>query len=269
MRQLLRHVRAVLSALNILDCFGIEPELSVKQLVDRTGLTRNRVVRLCGTLESKGYLMQNSETGKFGLGFQFMVLGKVFQESANLVTFARPILKKLVEKTGESTSLYVLDGPYRLVIAREEGTQVIRYSIREGQRLPLHAGAGGKVILAFVPEEVKRRIVRGKKLTRFTPYTITNPKLLEAELIKVRSNGYAFSQSERSMDAASLSAPVFNHENGLVGALGISGPTGRFNDINKINYLKHLIKTAHELSIQLGWKESNDVRSERSKTEYC
>jgi DNA-binding IclR family transcriptional regulator len=260
MKQSLRHVEAVLSALSILDCFAVESALSVKQLIQMTGFTRNRVTRLCGSLENKRYLLRDIETGKYSLGFRIMVLGKMFENSVNFITIARPILKKLVQNTGESSSLYVLEGTNRLVLAREEGTQVIRYSIREGQRLPLHAGSAGKVILAFSPEEIKRRIVNRKKLARFTPYTITETALLEVELTKIRSNGYAFSRSERSVDAASISAPVFDHENHLAGALAISGPVSRFTNINKINYLKQVLEAADELSKRLGWKKNNNAR---------
>ena len=232
-KETLRHVDAVLSALSILDCFLMESTLSVKQLIDMTGLTRNRVMRLCGTLEKGGYLIQDVEARHFGLGFQTLVLGKAFEKSNNLVTVARPILKELAQNTGESASLYVLEGTNRLVLAREEGTQVIRYSVAEGQRLPIHAGASGKTILAFSPEEVTRRLINNKPLPRFTPHTVTDRAMLKAELVKIRSNGYAFSQSERSIDAAAIAAPVFDHENRLVGAISLGGPVTRFTAINR------------------------------------
>jgi DNA-binding IclR family transcriptional regulator len=216
-------------------------------------------MRLCGTLEKQKYLIQDLETKRFSLGFQIMVLNKAFEKSFHLVTIARSILKKLAQNTGESASLYVREGINRLVLAREEGAQEIRYSVAEGQRLPLHAGAGGKVILAFSPEEVKRRIIGRKKLTHFTPHTIIDIRALEAELVKVRSNGYAFSQSERSFDAASIASPVFDHENRLVGAISIGGPVSRFTAIKQPDYLKQVLEAANELSMQLGWKKRNDL----------
>jgi len=267
-KESLRHVEAVLSAVSILDCFEKEPILSVKQLIELTGLTRNRVMRLCGTLEKGGYLIQDLEARNFRLGFQIMVLGKAFEKSYNLINIARPILKELVQHTGESASLYVLEGTHRLVLAREEGTQAIRYSVAEGQRLPIHAGASGKTILAFSPEEVMRRLINKKKLTRFTPRTVTDPVLLEAELVKIRSNSYAFSQSERAMDAASLAAPVFNHENRLIGAISIGGPVTRFTVNNRPGYLEQVLKAAMRLSMRLGWKKSNDGRTYKEKTSY-
>lgn len=265
-KETLRHVDAVLSALGILDCFVREPTLSVKQLIEMTGLTRNRVMRLCGTLEKGGYLIQDCEARSFSLGFQILVLGKAFDKRNNLATIVRPILKELAQNTGESASLYVLEGTNRLVLAREEGTQVIRYSVDEGQRLPIHAGASGKTILAFSPEEVTRRLINNKPLTRLTPYTVTDRTVLKAELVKIRSDGYAFSQSERAIDAAAIAAPVFDHENRLVGAISLGGPVTRFTANNRPGFLEQVLKASVKFSMRLGWKKSNDVKAYERET---
>lgn len=252
-KQSLRHVESVLSALQILDRFATEPRYNVKQLIEKTGLTRNRIMRLCGTLVKQNYLVQDLASKTFSLGFQIIILSKAFEKNCNLATVARLFLKKLARDTGESASFYIQKGTNRLVLAREEGTHDIRYSVAEGARLPLHAGAGGKVILAFSSEKVKRSIIKSGKLPRFTSHTITDPRELEAELAKVRSSGYAFSQAERSPDAASIAAPVFDHENRLVGALGIAGPVSRFKDSKIIDYKRQVLEAASKLSRRLGW----------------
>jgi len=264
-KETLRHVEAVLSALSLLDCFVTKPIRSVKELIELTGLTRNRVTRLCGTLKKKGYLVQDLETRNFSLGFQVMVLGKAFEKNNDLMTTARPVLKELVQNTGESASLYVLEGNKRLVLVREEGTQVIRYSIAEGQRLPIHAGASGKTLLAFSPEEVTRKLINDRKLTRFTPHTHIDPVVLKAELAKIRSAGYAFSQSERTMDAASVACPVFDHENRLVGAMSIGGPVTRFTSDHRPGFVEQVLKAAEKLSTRLGWKKGDDVGKHKMK----
>jgi DNA-binding IclR family transcriptional regulator len=218
-------------------------------------------------LKKKGYLVQDPEARSFSLGFQVMVLGKAFEKSNDLTTVVRPILKELVQKTGESASLYVLEGNKRLVLVREEGTQVIRHSVAEGQRLPLHAGASGKTLLAFSPEEVTRRLINDRKLARLTPHTVTDPVTLKAELAKIRSAGYAFSQSERAMDAASIACPVFNHENRLVGAISIGGPVTRFTSDHRPGFVEQVLKAAEKLSTHLGWKKGDDVKKHRMKGE--
>jgi IclR family transcriptional regulator, KDG regulon repressor len=266
-KETLRHVEAVLSALSLLDCFVTKPVLNVKELIEMTGLTRNRVMRLCGTLKKKGYLVQDLEAKNFSLGYQVMILGKAFEKSNNLTTAARPILKELVQNTGESASLYVLEGNKRLVLVREEGTQVIRHSVTEGQRFPIHAGASGKTLLAFSPEEVTRKLISDRKLASLTPYTVTDPVTLKAELAKIRFAGYAFSQSERAMDAASIACPVFDHENRLVGAISIGGPVTRFTSDRRPGFVEQVMKAAEKLSTRLGWKKGDEVRKHRMRGE--
>lgn len=266
-KETLRHVEAVLSALSLLDCFATKPVLNVKELIEMTGLTRNRVMRLCGTLKKKGYLVQDLEAKNFSLGYQVMILGKAFGKSNNLTTAARPILKELVQNTGESASLYVLEGNKRLVLVREEGTQVIRHSVTEGQRFPIHAGASGKTLLAFSPEEITRKLISDRKLASLTPYTVTDPVTLKAELAKIRFAGYAFSQSERAMDAASIACPVFDHEHRLVGAISIGGPVTRLASDRRPAFVKEVMKAAEKLSMRLGWKKGDEVAKYRKKGE--
>ncbi len=251
-KQSTRHVHAVLAALDILECFEKEPALSLKQIIDISGMTRNRVMRMAGTLEGRGYLIRNESTGKFMLGQKILVLGKISERSLDLVLLARPLLKDLAQSTGESASLYVADGTDRLVLAREEGTHDIRYSVHEGQRLPIYAGAGGKVLLAFGSHELRARIFRKKRLAPLTPHTPSSVTSLKAELERVRRLGYAVSQAERAPDAGSIAAPVYDHSRRLVGAVAIAGPISRVNIESRPEYVTAVRETAESLSRRLG-----------------
>jgi DNA-binding IclR family transcriptional regulator len=121
--------------------------------------------------------------------------------------------------------------------------------------------------LAFSPEEVTRKLINDRKLVRLTPHTLVDPAVLKVELAKVRSAGYAFSQSERAMDAASVACPVFDHENRLVGAISIGGPVTRFTSDRRPAFVEQVVKAAEKLSTRLGWKKVNDARKQRMKGE--
>ena len=165
-KQKSRHVEAVLAALDLLDCFQAKPHLAIKELIAMTGHTRNRIMRLVGTLEHRGYLVFNPDRGIYGLGPRLMLLGRVFENSQGLVNLARPILRSMVMETGESVSLYARDRLERVVLAREEGTQNLRFQVTEGQRMELHAGAGGKILLAWAPESIRHQVLAGRDLPR-------------------------------------------------------------------------------------------------------
>jgi DNA-binding IclR family transcriptional regulator len=247
-----RYVDAVLKAVDMLDCFENAPSLSLKDILAQTGLIRSRAMRLAGTLESRGYLIQDPETGRYSLGSRLMALGRAFERHNSLISLTRPILKYLVKKTGESASLFVAEGQERVALVREEGTHAIRFAVTEGQRMPLYAGAAGKVLLAYGAPEVREKILASQKRRAYTSTTIADRRLLVEELDKIRQQGFAISAGERVQDSYAVAAPVFNHEGRLVGALGVAGPANRFEGQHFKDRLKLVLEAAQTLSLRLG-----------------
>ncbi|KIX13079.1 IclR family transcriptional regulator [Dethiosulfatarculus sandiegensis] len=251
-KQAERHVEAVLAAIEMLDCFQNQPHLTTKELMDLTGFTRNRVTRLAGTLEHKNYLISDPSNGSYSLGPRVMILGKVYERSQSLLTLARPILKELVAQTGECASLYVREGLERVVMAREEGTRLLRFSVTEGQRMEIHAGAGGKVLLAFAPKNVQERLFKQTELKKLTKSTISDPQKLKKELEQIREAKIAVSLAERSNEAGAIAGPVFDQNHRLVGALALAGPAARIANLIETNGKQIITKAAQKLSAQLG-----------------
>src|SRR5574340_1572810 len=105
-----RHVDAVLAAMAVLDCFLAKPVLGIKEIMDLTGFTRNRVMRLTGTLIHHGSLIPAEAQGTFTIGPKCRALGKVFEQNHSLIVLVRPILKQLVLSTGECSSLFIREG---------------------------------------------------------------------------------------------------------------------------------------------------------------
>jgi len=262
-RQTDRHVEAVLAALDVLECFLSQPSLTTMEIMQATGFTRNRVMRLTGTLAHRGCLMADSERGVFSIGPKIFALGKVFERNRLILSLVRPALRDIALKTGESMSLYVRDGFERVVLAREEGTHAIRHAISEGQRMDLHAGAAGKIILAHSPAELVETVLAKAGLPERTATTITDKHALLRELENARAQGYAVSIGERAVDACALAAPVFEYGHELVGALCISGPISRFTVPIRKSYAKLLLAAAIQLSRQLGWAEAADEKRAR------
>ncbi len=253
----MRYVEAVLKALDVLDCFHVQPQLPLKKISELTGMNKTRIIRLCGTLVAKGYLVHDSESQHYKLGSRILSLSKVYERSNTLISLARPVLGYLANHTGESATLYIVDGLRRLCLAREEGTFSIRYNIVEGQRMVLYAGAGGKVLLAFGPEELRRKVLKKSHLKALTLGTIKDPKRLEKELEEVRRQGYASSHGERDAEVAALAAPVYDHDGKVCAAISIAGPINRFSPEHNVKHLKILLSSAKHLSQMLGYQGKN------------
>lgn len=256
-----RHIESVIAALDVLDCFIKNTELTIANIASVTGLNRSRVMRLAGTLKHHGYLIFDSEKGIYGPGPQLLFLGKAYERNHNVVSLARPILKRIAKETGETVSLYVRDGFDRVVLIREEGTQNLRFTIIEGERLELYAGAGSKVLLAWSPKEFMDKFINEAKFRPLTKNTIIDPNLLMAELKKIKLEGVAISRGERVPDAISIASPVFDHRGELVLALALIGPDKRMERFIKKDGIKFVQETSRELSTLLGWKESPNMKT--------
>ena len=261
-----RHVEAVLAACDIMDSFLRCGSQTVKQIIDQTRLTRNRVMRLAGTLEARGYLHRDSRTGSYGLGTMVMSLGKVYESQSNLCSLGQAILQELAQVTGESASIYVLDNLERVVLARAEGEHDIRMFSAIGQRTPVYLGASGKVLLAFGPKEVREKFLKGRRLGEDSSGNIINTSRLAEELDRIKTQGYAISFGERVSDAAAVSAPIFEMGNRFLGALGIAGPIHRFTPETLPGKIKQVMSAAAELSWHLGgFLSSSSDQSQRLK----
>ena len=246
-----KQIESVDKALTILECFSdVEPELSLKQISEKTGLYKSRILRLCGTLTARGFLIR-MQGSIYRLGPRLMMLGKIYERSNTLISLARPVLRELASLTGESTKLFVVEGKKRICLVREMGTYPLQYAINEGQSLELYAGAGGKVLLAYASEELRQEILN-TTLHRLTPATIVARDRLEQEFEHIRKRGYASSKGEMVPEVAGMSAPVFDHENKVVAALTIAGPIQRFSRDRSKEILEHLKASAHKLSQLLG-----------------
>jgi DNA-binding IclR family transcriptional regulator len=215
-------------------------------------LNKSRIIRLCGTLAAKGVLSVDPETHKYKLGAKILSLSRVYEQSNSLISLARPILRELAQSTGESATLFAADGMDRLCLAREEGTHSIRFNIVEGQRLPLYAGAGGKVLLAFGSPDLRKKILRKTFLKKLTRNTITDPEDFHKEIETIRQQGFASSSGERDSEVAALAAPVYDYESKVCAALSVAGPINRFSPEHNAKNVRVLLASADRLSKMLG-----------------
>lgn len=222
-------VEAVDRALSVLEAFAEgRTSMSLKELAEATGLYKSTILRLCGSLEAYGYLRRGAD-GRFRLGAKLWLLGNHYQQGFDLEVYVRPILRQIVEETGETASFFVPDKDHRVCLYRENSRQPIRHAVEEGLRLPLDRGAAGRVLRVFSS---------GAATTTLST--------------RIREQGYYFSQGERDPYAAAVAAPVFGANDNCVGALAISGLRERFGPGTVRRLGKLVVGHARELNRLLG-----------------
>jgi DNA-binding IclR family transcriptional regulator len=138
----------------------------------------------------------------------------------DLAAIGQPVLERLSDSLGEGCKLSVLDRDETLVIATSPSSREYALSVIPGQRLPCHAGAAGKLLLAYRPE-AERKAFLARSLAAYTPRTMTDPRRLQTELTKIRRLGWAQDKGEGLPSVLAFAAPVFDHRGELVAAVSV------------------------------------------------
>lgn len=220
----MNETRSLMRALNILDLYTLNnSEIGVTEAAQSLRLSKGTISRLMRTLESANYLKKNDQTKKYILCSKFVRLSSVCLSRTDLKTAASPYLKELSEKTNELILIHVIKGDQRFCLDWIESTRPIRHVIeKEHIYAILHAGAAGKLLLSYLPDNKIDEIIKRTGLPKFTEKTITDPNKLKLEIKKIREQGIAFSSGEHVPHASSVSAPVRNRCGDVIAALSIS-----------------------------------------------
>ncbi len=240
-------------AFNVLDIFTAEqPEMGVREISRKLLLHPSTVGRLLVTLTTLGILVQNESNHQYRLGSKVLQWSAVYLGSLDLQKVTRPYMEELRKKTQESVSLYVPSGNERVLIERLDTSHFMRVVTQIGQRMPLYAGASGKVFLAFLPPQKRDDVLKDMRLERLTSTTIVDTEDLRKELILIRKLGYAISHGERVEGVSSLSAPLFNFRNQVIGAISISGPSLRLSEEKITEFIEPIISATDQISRAMG-----------------
>ena len=216
-------VQSLDRALDLLDLLAAHPGLTLSEVADRSAQPPSTVHRVLHTLAARGMAESDPATQAWNIGPQAFRLGSAFMRRSGLVERARPIMRALMEHTGETANLGILQGDSVLFLSQVETSETIRAFFPPGTRSPLHASGIGKALLAFRPDSVAAL----GSLARFTDTTLTDPAALEADLAHIRHRGFSFDDEERSRGMRCIAAPVFDLSGEAIAGISVSGPTHR------------------------------------------
>ena len=220
----LSKARSILDAFlaDDLDSSGVLP---LSELARRSGVPKASVHRLCQELVGWGLLERTGPGGGYRLGLLLFELGQRVARQRVLRDAALPQMESLLIATGETVHLGIGDGTEVLYVEKLPGSRPVAAPSKVAGRLPMHATATGKVLLAFGPQRVFGDLVRAG-LRRVTPHTLTSPALLGAQLARVRAERLASEVEECRLGHGSIAVPVSDGV-GVVAALSITAPMSR------------------------------------------
>lgn len=244
---------SVRKAIEILLAFtSSSREMGTLELSEKLHLHKSTVSRLLRILKHYKLVQQDRRTKKYTFGksaLDFGMAAKMYLDS-QLIVVAQSLLNELRNLLGEHVALEVISGNATTVVCHAASTLPVRVSTDIGQRLPIHAVAGGKSILAFLPPDEVDELVRNN-LTRFTVNTITDPKVLKRQLGQIRRKGISYDKGEYYPDVRAIAAPVFNADERPVAAVVMPVPAYRMGRHLKSNTPAMIRDIASKISSKL------------------
>jgi len=229
--------------------------MNMTEISEKLGFYPSTIHRILDTLKHWGYVEQDPYTQKYQLGLKLLELGMAKLHKMDLVREATPYLKELVNQCNETVHLGVLEEGEVLYLAKEESSQTIRMISYVGKRAPLHCTALGKVLLAYLSAEERKKILGEKMLPRLTENTIIDKRELEKELNKIREQGFALDREENEKDVRCIAAPIRNYQGEVIAAISISSPIFRIDKNAQNNLKEALIEVSEKISKRLGYND--------------
>ena len=221
-------------------------------IASEMGQSPATVYRILITLEGRGFVEFDPIEQVWHIGPRAFVIGSRFLRRTSLVDRARPILRKLMEQTGETANLGIEQNGSVLFLSQVETHATIRAFFPPGTLSPMHASGIGKALLAQMGNDRVTQIVQRADMERFTEFTIVDLDALQADLEQVNSRGYAIDGEEKNLGMRCIAAPVFDSSAQAVAGISVSGPTSRVSqdDIQKMG--NEVIAAATALTRAIG-----------------
>lgn len=241
-----KSVRAVERAIDVLTSFSAErTALEIGELQRATGLARPTLYRLLQTLESKGFVRSAGSPLVFELGPAVHRLAHAWDRSFPVVSVSGPALETLWRSSGETVALMIATSPLARTCAVElKSPHPISFSRGTGYTDPLHRGASGKAILAFLPEMEQRAA-----LLRVEPVRVRDE--LTAELRQIRKSGHALTRAELVEGVCAIGAPVIDAVGRVHGSICVFGPQQRMQGAHLSRCVKEAMRAAKRVGREL------------------
>src|SRR6266567_319733 len=251
-------ITALQRGLRLLHLFSESPRgLTAKQVAALSRLPVSTVHRFLANLVTAGFLNRDGE-GTYHLGIACFSIGQAAVGQLDIRRLSLPYLKELNQQTRETIHLTVRHGLSAVYVEKLDSPEQLRIHSRIGAAVPLYCTAVGKVMLSYMPDGERQRVLPQLALKRLTPHTVGNLQELEAELCRVRKNGYACDLEENELHIRCIAAPIWDHAGCVNASLSITAPMVRMVAA-RLRQLAPLIQAAGlQISRELGYQATSN-----------
>jgi DNA-binding IclR family transcriptional regulator len=246
-------VQSVDRAITVLEVLARRGEARVTEVAAELRVHKSTAFRLLGALQERGLVEQDSDRGRYRLGFGLVALAGAVTARMDVTRAGRAVCDRLAREIGETVNLAVLREHWAINVDQAQGGSAVAAQNWIGQPTPLHATSSGKVLLAYLDAGARGQLLERAGLPGFTAATITRRAALDAQLATVLERGYATTVEEYELGLNAVAAPVRGAGGRVVAAVSASGPAYRFT-VDRLDQTAPLLRSgAEEISHQLGF----------------
>lgn len=240
--------------LTILELLMDKRVVTVSEVARAMQVNPSTAQRLLALMKKQGYLLQNRDKS-YRLSFKLFTIANTAIEGINIREIARPFMKELSDRIGETVNLGVLEGREVIYLEKVENMDtILGLGLRVGRQIPAQCSALGKVLLADSPDEEIRALFSPEILiqTKRTEFSITDPESLIREVAEVRKRGYAMDNEENYLQLKCVAAPIRSYDGKAVAAISVSMLTSRFSGEREAFIIREVVNAAKMVSRELG-----------------
>lgn len=245
-----RKVKTTETVFGIIDALHTLDGGRAAEIADHLDLARSTVHDHLATLEGLKYVVKDGD--QYRIGLKFLNHGVFARNQIGIAEVAQPALKRVAQETPELVcQLQVEEHGYSIPICKQEGEDAVKTAVAVGTQLPMHTAAGGKAILANLPEERVNEIVSRHGLEQYTKNTITSRENLEEELDLIQERGFALNDCEGITGVRSVGAAIIVDEQ-VFGAISVPGPKYRISgEFFQKNLPETVLAATNEIELEL------------------
>lgn len=221
--------------------------VTVPDIVDGVKLPRPTVHRICSALESMGLLTRDIARNRLIAGPALTKIAVSALVSTEISLPRRAILRRTVDEINETVTLTVLKHDELLFLDRVESTSPLRLHLYAGSTTPLHCTSAGKLFIAMLPAERRKRWLEVAALTQFTRSTIINAQELERELLRIRTSKISIDNEEYIEGLVAIAVPVLDMRGKMIAAVSVNAPASRLCLEEQDRYVLPLRRAAEDL----------------------
>lgn len=245
-------VQSLARGLNILKTLAnADHALTLSEVCDEVFLASSTAHRLLSSLEQQGFVVQDEQRGRWSIGVEAFSVGNGYLKTRDVVAIARPFMRQLMETTGETCNLGIVEQSTSVLIAQIECKELMRMVAKLGGRTPLHVSGVGKAIVSHWPQQAIEDLLNSYQFTQLTKHTLTSKLAFIEHLTACKTQGYSLDNEEQSEGLRCIAAPIFNEHGEAIAAVSISGPRLRVTDKRIESLAQTVCDTAQQITIAM------------------